>query len=83
MDTCTCSISKHINKCVLIKCTKFGAGLTEFLSYLVDFSSAIKDGNLTGKKKNYIKLSFIEERNDFNDHEAKTIKANVKRKLEK
>ena len=48
----------------LLSVVKFGAdiGLTRFLPYLVDSSSAIKDGNLTEEEKELYKVIFYRRR---------------------
>ena len=48
----------------LLSAAKFGAdiGLTRFLPYLVDSSSAIKDGNLTEEEKELYKVIFYRRR---------------------
>ena len=66
----------------LLKTAKFGAdiGLTRFLPYLVNSSSAIKDGNLTEKEKELYKIIFYRRTATTSMiNEAKTIQANAKK----
>ena len=66
----------------LLSVAKFGAdiGLTRFLPYLVDSSSAIKDGNLTEEEKELYKVIFYRRTATTSMiNEAKTIKANAKK----
>ena len=66
----------------LLSAAKFGAdiGLTRFLPYLVDSSSAIKDGNLTEEEKELYKVIFYRRTATTSMiNEAKTIKANAKK----
>ena len=66
----------------LLSSAKFGAdiGLTRFLPYLVDSSSAIKDGNLTEEEKELYRVVFYRRTATTSMiNEAKTIKANAKK----
>ena len=66
----------------LLSAAKFGAdiGLNRFLPYLVDSSSAIKDGNLTEEEKELYKVIFYRRTATTSMiNEAKTIKANAKK----
>ena len=66
----------------LLDAAKFGTdiGLTRFLSYLVNSSSAIKDGNLTEEEKELYRVIFYRRTATTSMiNEAKTIKANAKK----
>ena len=66
----------------LLSAAKFGAdiGLTRFLPYLVNSSSAIKDGNLTEEEKELYRVVFYRRTATTSMiNEAKTIKANAKK----